>query len=57
MVLEVGLIGFGTVGRGVATRALGLQMRVVAVDARPPAQTPPGLAWIGKARGDLNIRG
>lgn len=43
----VGLIGFGTIGRGVATRALGLQMRVVAVDARPPAVTPPGVAWIG----------
>jgi len=50
----VGLIGFGTIGRGVATRALGLQMRVVAVDARPPAVTPPGVAWIGGAR---NITG
>ena len=44
---QVGLVGYGTIGRGVAQRALGLQMRVVAVDARPPATTPPGLAWIG----------
>eukprot|EP00438_Fugacium_kawagutii_P032257 Skav209888 [mRNA] locus=scaffold2642:256352:262599:- [translate_table: standard] len=29
---QVGIVGFGTIGRGVAQRALGFQMRVVAVD-------------------------
>ena len=43
----VGILGFGTIGRGVALRAAGLQMRVCAVDAYPPQQVPPYMAWLG----------
>jgi len=43
----VGIVGYGTIGRGVAERAFGLKMRVCAVDAFPPSTKPPELAWIG----------
>ena len=48
-VLEVGILGFGTIGKGVASRAAGLGMRVVAVDSHAQ-QKPPYVAWIGRAR-------
>lgn len=43
----VGILGFGTIGRGVALRAAGMQMRVCAVDAYPPKEVPPYMAWVG----------
>ncbi|CAJ1335378.1 unnamed protein product [Effrenium voratum] len=42
----VGILGFGTIGKGVASRAAGLGMRVVAVDSHAQ-QKPPYVAWIG----------
>ncbi|CAK9052871.1 Glycerate dehydrogenase (GDH) (Glyoxylate reductase) (Hydroxypyruvate dehydrogenase) (NADH-dependent hydroxypyruvate reductase) (HPR) (HPR-A) [Durusdinium trenchii] len=43
----VGILGLGTIGRGVAERAAGLKMRVCAVDAKLPATVPPYMAWVG----------
>ena len=45
---EVGILGLGTIGRGVAERAAGLKMRVCAVDAKLPATVPPYMAWVGE---------
>lgn len=43
----VGIIGYGTLGSGVAVRAAALGMRVVAVTSPAPATLPLPLAWIG----------
>jgi len=43
----VGIIGFGNVGRGVATRAAAIGMRLIAVTKDPPSVPPSPLAWIG----------
>lgn len=43
----IGIIGFGHVGRGVATRAAAIGMRTIAVTQDPPSTPPSPLAWIG----------
>mmetsp|Transcript_115375 Transcript_115375/g.288331 ORF Transcript_115375/g.288331 Transcript_115375/m.288331 type:complete len:382 (-) Transcript_115375:31-1176(-) len=44
----VGIIGYGTIGRGVAQRAAAMGMRVVAVSPEATASAPPPpLAWMG----------
>lgn len=43
----IGLIGYGSIGSGVAVRAVAFGMRVVAVTYPLPSSTPPPLAWIG----------
>lgn len=42
----LGIIGYGTIGIGVATRAAAMGMRVIAVTYPVPPTTPPPLAWI-----------
>ena len=39
----LGLLGFGASGRGLARRAAAFGMRIVALDAVPPAAPPPGI--------------
>lgn len=43
----VGVIGFGTIGQGVAERAAALGMRVISVTTPTPAAPPPPLDWVG----------
>jgi len=42
----LGVIGFGASGRALARRALAFGMRVVAIDALPPARRRPGRAGV-----------
>lgn len=43
----IGILGYGTIGSGVGTRAAALGMRVVVMTHPLPAQKPPEVAWWG----------
>ncbi|CAE7254356.1 serA, partial [Symbiodinium necroappetens] len=43
----VGIVGFGTIGRGVGQRAAAFGMRVIAVDEYIPSPVPSYVSWIG----------
>lgn len=43
----VGILGYGTIGSGLAQRAAALGMRAIAVTEPVPESLPPHLAWIG----------
>lgn len=43
----LGVVGFGAIGRSVATVARAFGMKVVATSRTPPAQLPEGVTWTG----------
>ncbi|MFO7956840.1 MAG: D-2-hydroxyacid dehydrogenase [Candidatus Brocadiia bacterium] len=48
--LTMGIVGFGRIGRAVATRALAFGMRVLAYDVETPDQPPDGVEMAGLDR-------
>ena len=44
--LTFGVVGYGTIGRGVAAVAQSFGMRVVVAGRSQPARLPPGVAWL-----------
>ena len=43
----IGVLGYGHIGEGIATRAAAFGMRVIGTTLDPPAAPPPPLAWLG----------
>jgi phosphoglycerate dehydrogenase-like enzyme len=45
--LTLGILGYGSIGKQVATRAAALGLRVVGTTLNPPLHPPQPLAWLG----------